>query len=224
MGHEHSWYGGFHDRMWAAGRGRRRGGGGAGGGPFGFGGMPPGGGFPPGSPPFLGLPWSLAALLRRGARARRGDVRAAILALLAEEPRNGYQIMQELEQRSGGSWRPSPGSVYPALQQLEDERLVRAEDSAGGGRVFRLTDRGKAYIEEHKVELGAPWEAMSKAPVEESAFGLLFGEVRHIAAAAMQIAQTGGKAQIALAQKVLADARRDLYRLLADGDSTEDDE
>jgi DNA-binding PadR family transcriptional regulator len=172
----------------------------------------------------MGLPWALAGLFRKGTRARRGDVRAAILSLLAEEPRNGYQIMQELEQRSRGSWRPSPGSVYPALQLLEDEGLVRAEEASAGGRVFQLTDRGKAYVKEHKEEMGAPWEAMGGAPVEENAFALLFGEIRHIAAATAQIAQTGGKAQLALAQKVLSDARRDLYRLLADGDSAEDDE
>src|SRR4051812_4893983 len=113
-----------HERMLAAGRGRGRGGGPGGpfgfgggppggrvppgGGPFGFGGGPPGGGFPPGGgPPNFGLPWALMSLFRRGTRARRGDVRTAILSLLAEAPRNGYQIMQELEQRSGGSWRPS---------------------------------------------------------------------------------------------------------------------
>src|SRR6185503_9728292 len=83
---------------------------------FGF-----GGGFPFGNFPFGGG--------RRGPRAKRGDIRAGILALLAEQPRNGYQIMQELEQRSRGAWRPSPGSVYPALQQLEDEGLVRVQES-----------------------------------------------------------------------------------------------
>jgi hypothetical protein len=79
---------------------------------FGFGG-------PFGRNPFGGHP-----VARRG-RAKRGDVRAAILVLVAEQPRNGYQVMQELERRSGGSWRPSPGSVYPAFQQLEDEGLIR---------------------------------------------------------------------------------------------------
>jgi hypothetical protein len=68
----------------------------------------------------------------RPPRARRGDVRAAALALLAESPMNGYQIIQEISERSGGVWRPSPGSVYPALQQLEDEGLIRAEEGAGG--------------------------------------------------------------------------------------------
>src|ERR1700756_1419759 len=83
----------------------------------------------------------------RGRKARRGDVRAAALLLLAEEPRNGYQIMQEIEQRSGGVWRPSPGSVYPALAQLEDEGLVGVEER-DGRRTYVLTGAGRAYVEE----------------------------------------------------------------------------
>ncbi len=113
--------------VWAMGHGH-------GGGPFNFGGFGggsgaggAGGGSPP-FPPFGGFPWNFF----RKARAKRGDVRAAILSLLAEKPLNGYQIMQELEQRSRGSWRPSPGAVYPALQQLEDEGLVCAESHPAG--------------------------------------------------------------------------------------------
>src|SRR5213080_1684473 len=83
----------------------------------------------------------------RGRKARRGDIRTAALLLLAEEPRNGYQIMQEVEERSGGVWRPSPGSVYPALSQLEDEGLIRSEES-DGRKVFALTDAGRAQVEE----------------------------------------------------------------------------
>jgi len=82
---------------------------------------------------------------RRMTRARRGDVRTALLLLLDEGPRNGYQLMQEIENRSGGAWRPSPGSVYPALSQLEDEGLVRAEEQ-DGRRTFVLTEAGKAYV------------------------------------------------------------------------------
>src|SRR4051794_25657413 len=92
----------------------------------------------------------------RGPRARRGDVRAALLVLLAEEPRNGYGLMQEIERRSSGAWRPSPGSVYPALQQLEDEELVRSEES-DGRRVFALTDAGRAHVEENREAFGEPW-------------------------------------------------------------------
>src|SRR3954447_3691841 len=103
----------------------------------------------PGGPGFHG---------RRGRRARRGDVRAALLLLLAEEPRNGYQLMQEIEQRSEGAWRPSPGSVYPALQQLEDERLVTTAER-DGNRVFEITDAGRAWVAEREGE-AAPWDAV----------------------------------------------------------------
>ena len=101
-----------------------------------------GGGFggPSGSRP--GGPGSFG----RGGRARRGDVRAALLTLLAEEPRNGYRLMQEIEHRSDGVWRPSPGSVYPALQQLEDEGLVRSEETEGR-KLFQLTDAGREAAE-----------------------------------------------------------------------------
>ena len=80
---------------------------------------------------------------------RRGDVRAAALSLLAEGPRNGYQIIQEISERTNGVWRPSPGSVYPALQQLEDEGLIRAETSESGRKAFALTDEGRAYADSH---------------------------------------------------------------------------
>ena len=82
-------------------------------------------------------PWAMEG--RRGPRVRRGDVRAAALALLAEEPRNGYQLIQEIAERSGGVWQPSPGSVYPALQQLEDEGLIQAETPEGGRKRYALT-------------------------------------------------------------------------------------
>ena len=99
----------------------------------------------PGPPGFRGM--------RRGRRIRRGDVRAAILLLVEEQPRNGYQIMQELESRSGGVWRPSPGSVYPALQLLADEGLLKGEPR-DGGNIFELTDAGKAHVEENRERLG----------------------------------------------------------------------
>src|SRR6266705_1048459 len=105
-------------------------------------------GFGPGGGPY----W-------RARKARRGDIRTAALLLLAEEPRNGYQIMQEVEERSGGVWRPSPGSVYPALSQLEDEGLIRSEQS-DGRKVFVLTDAGRAQVEERDSSKPAPWEQM----------------------------------------------------------------
>src|SRR6476469_10524228 len=96
----------------------------------------------------------------RGRKARRGDIRTAALLLLAEEPRNGYQIMQEVQERSGDVWRPSPGSVYPALQQLEDEGLIRTEEH-DGRKLYALTDAGRAFVDDRaKEERPAPWEQM----------------------------------------------------------------
>src|ERR1700678_1383657 len=93
----------------------------------------------------------------RGGRSRRGDVRYAILALLEERPMHGYEMMQELAERTQGLWRPSPGSLYPALQLLEDQGFVRSE-SAEGRRQYTLTDEGRAHLKEHAKS--APWENM----------------------------------------------------------------
>jgi DNA-binding PadR family transcriptional regulator len=149
----------------------------------------------------------------RGPRARRGDVRAALLALLAEEPRNGYQLMQEIEHRSEGAWRPSPGSVYPALQQLEDEWLVRSEES-GGRRLFHLTDEGRAAVEARDASEGAPWDLASEA-VDPDVRGL-FAAMKPVWLASVQLAQVGTPEQVAAAQKVLTEARRALYGILAE--------
>ena len=151
----------------------------------------------------------------RGRKARRGDIRTAALLLLAEEPRNGYQIMQEVQERSDGVWRPSPGSVYPALQQLEDEGLIRSQESEGR-KLFALTDAGRAYVEERGEDKPAPWEQMS-GDVSDLAHEL--GRlIREVASAFTQVMRTGSEAQMGEARKVLAAARRDLYRILADGD------
>ena len=148
----------------------------------------------------------------RGKRARRGDVRAAVLLLLEEEPRNGYQLMQELEERSGGVWRPSPGSIYPALSQLEDEGLVHSDESAGR-RAFQLTDAGRAYLEENREALGSPWDEVG-GDLPEGIFELR-KLMMQLGMATMQVAQAGDEAQTAEARKVLEDARRSLYRILA---------
>src|SRR3954452_2094050 len=120
-------------------------------GPFGPGGP---GGFGFGGPGGPGGPRG------RGRRARRGDIRAAALLLLAEEPRNGYQIMQEVEERSDGWVRPSPGSVYPALSQLEDEGLIRTEEH-DGRKAFAITDAGRRALEARGKDATAPWEQLS---------------------------------------------------------------
>ena len=163
------------------------------GGPMGFGGGPFGG---------------------RGPRARRGDVRQALLTLLAEEPRNGYQLMQEIERRSEGVWRPSPGSVYPALQQLEDEGLVRAEES-DGRKLFHLTEAGRAAAAETSGE-GAPWDSVSESM--DSDVWELFNVARQVGMAIFQLAQAGSAEQIASAREVLTNARRSLYGILAEDD------
>jgi DNA-binding PadR family transcriptional regulator len=151
--------------------------------------------------------------LGRGPRAGRGDVRAAILALLAEQPMHGYQVMRELGERSGGVWRPSPGSIYPTLQQLEDEELVRPETGDAGRRVFALTDAGR---EAQAAAAGgpAPWEEVG---VEGDVTALELRDlVGQVVAAARQVLHAGETAQIAQAKDVLRDARRKLYRILAD--------
>jgi DNA-binding PadR family transcriptional regulator len=184
-------------------RGRPRHRGFGGGGEGGFGGF--GGGFGPGGPRGRG----------RGRKARRGDIRTAALLLLAEEPRNGYQIMQEVQERSDGVWRPSPGSVYPALSQLEDEGLIRSEEG-DGRKLFALTDEGRAAVQERGEDKPAPWEQMSGDVSDEAhALGKL---MREVAYAFAQVMHTGGKEQLGKAREVLATARRDLYRILADGE------
>jgi DNA-binding PadR family transcriptional regulator len=177
------------------------GGGGFGGGPF--------GGFGAGGPGSFGGPRG------RGRKARRGDIRTAALLLLNEEPRNGYQIMQEVEERSDGVWRPSPGSVYPALQQLEDEGLIRSEE-LDGRKLFKLTDAGREYVEQRGEDKPAPWEQMS-GDVSDQAHEL--GRlIREVASAFSQVVKTGSEAQMGEARKVLTTTRKDLYRILADGD------
>jgi DNA-binding PadR family transcriptional regulator len=150
----------------------------------------------------------------RGPRARRGDVRAALLLLLDEEPRNGYQLMQAIEDRSDGVWRPSPGSVYPALQQLEDEGLVRVDPLIEGGKSFALTDEGRAYVEERREQFGTPWDAV-KGDMGEGAWELM-APMRQIGMALFQLMHSGSAAQQAEATEVLAETRRALYRILAE--------
>ena len=151
----------------------------------------------PTSPPASAVPGGFGQPFGPGRRAARGDVRAAILVLLAEKPSHGYQIIQELERRSDGAWRASPGSVYPTLQQLEDEGLVRAVEADGGRRVFELTDTGRE--EAAKLAAGpAPWaEAAGSVggdhrDLRDQAFQLL--------AAVWQVSRTGDAAHIAEAQ------------------------
>jgi DNA-binding PadR family transcriptional regulator len=151
----------------------------------------------------------------RHGRARRGDIRTAALLLLAEGPRNGYAIMQELEQRSGGVWQPSPGSVYPALAQLEDEGLIRSEEQ-DGRKVFVLTDSGREHLAARPADAPAPWDTLQGGVSNE--VRELFGAIRQVAIAASQVAQTASEPQLAEAKKVLNETRRAIYRILGEGD------
>jgi DNA-binding PadR family transcriptional regulator len=153
-----------------------------------------------GGPPFGG---------GRG-RRRRGDVRSALLLLLAEEPRNGYQLMQEIEERSGGRWRPSPGSVYPSLSQLEDESFIRATE-VDGAKVFEITDAGREHLAE-RGQRTPPWELGDDGDEVRS----LRKEIGGLAAAAMQVGHAGHPEQIARALELLGETRRGLYRILAE--------
>ncbi|MDA5145191.1 MULTISPECIES: PadR family transcriptional regulator [Streptomyces] len=182
-------------------------------GPFGPGG--PGGG--PGGPfgPGFGHggPWGGRGRGGPRGRARRGDVRASILALLKDRPMHGYEMIQEIAERSGGAWKPSPGSVYPTLQLLEDEGLI-ASESEGGKKLFALTDAGRTAAEEgpeapwEEASRGVDWEALND--IRQAGFGLMeaFG----------QVWKTGSKEQREKALAVIGDARKKLYLILADED------
>ncbi|WP_028647779.1 PadR family transcriptional regulator [Nocardiopsis sp. CNT312] len=202
-------------------RGRRRGGPG----------RPPMLPVPPGAPwgeggfggPFAGFgpPGGRRGGRRGGPRARRGDVRTGILMLLAEEPRSGYEIIREGRERSGGLWRPSPGSVYPMLQQLEDEGLVAQAEGEGRRRPYRLTEEGLAHLDERGADLTPPWEAGEDAYADTRSRYEELGAVAHqLSAAAAQVVQAGSDAQVERAKRLLNETRRGLYRILAEDDGT----
>ncbi|MFC4693441.1 PadR family transcriptional regulator [Geodermatophilus arenarius] len=179
-------------------------GGGAG---FGGPGGPGGPGFGPGSDPAAGSQ-------RRGGRGRvlGGDVRAAVLLLLAEQPMHGYQLMQAVAERSGGRWTPSPGAIYPTLSQLEDEGLVTVTADAGR-KLATLTDAGRSAVEELRGTGNDPFGGgTAGAPTAD-----LRGLLDQLHGAVRQVARTGTEAQLTAAAGVLAEARRALYLLLAEG-------
>lgn len=154
---------------------------------------------------------------RRGGR-KGGDVRAAALLLLDEAPAHGYHLIQQIADRSDGAWTPSPGSIYPVLQQLEDEALVEFE-RVDGRKTASLTESGKAYVEEHREALGEPWSAdelRHGMPPEYAAFGTA---MKGFIAATRQVMQVGTPAQQAQAAEIVGEARRKLYGLLAEDDA-----
>jgi DNA-binding PadR family transcriptional regulator len=209
----------------------RRGHGGGAGGDWGRGHGGQWGGWGPsgrrsGSPPWLAGLFGLAAQEQaRAPRARRGDVRVAILAVLADGPLNGYQVIQEISERTGGAWRPSPGSVYPTISQLEDEGLVEGDDERGR-RTLRLSEQGRGYLDDHPDEVAGVWAPFAEGgarrrdadPDDDGSpdFTSLKPELGRVMNAVWQIITTGSDEQRRAAVGVLVEARRGLYRILAD--------
>jgi DNA-binding PadR family transcriptional regulator len=173
--------------------------------------------FGPFGPPFGGPPfgphWGGRGRGGPRGRARRGDVRASILALLKDRPMHGYEMIQEIAERSGGAWKPSPGSVYPTLQLLEDEGLI-SSTSEGGRKLFELTETGRAEAEAgpeapwEEAGRGIDWEALNE--IRKAGGGLV--------EAFRQVWATGTPAQREKALAVVNKARKDLYLILAEED------
>ena len=153
---------------------------------------------------------------RRGrSRVQRGDVRAATLILLAEQPMHGYQLMQAMTERTGGAWQPSPGAIYPTIAQLEDEGLVTIEIE-GGRKLVSLTDAGRAFLDDPEHGVADPFTAITESDAGAPSLRTAIAEVH---SAARSVAINGTHAQLVAAQGVLADARRALYLILAEGPS-----
>jgi len=148
----------------------------------------------------------------RPGRARRGDVRGAILSLLAEEPRNGYGLMKEIAERTGGVWRPSPGSVYPTLQQLVDEGLIQ-QTGSGTRADYALTEAGRDYVRDNAEQLAAAFDPSRDAWSEQ---GELFVSVRKLLGAVRQVASDASSEQRERAVERIDALRTELYRILGE--------
>lgn len=153
-----------------------------------------------------------------GHRARRGDIPVAILSVLAEQPMHGYDLIRELETRSGGVWHPSAGSVYPTLQMLQEQGLLTSEEQ-DGKRVYSITDAGRAHLEERSSRPGgsSPWEfAREGAREGKERFGKLFAAMGQLGGAVMQVAREGSTEQVEQVAQIVAEARKKAYALLAE--------
>ncbi|MBG0568989.1 PadR family transcriptional regulator [Actinoplanes aureus] len=147
-----------------------------------------------------------------GRRMPRGDVRTAVLLLLAEQPMHGYQLMHAIAHRTGGRWQPSPGAIYPTISQLEDEGLVSVTASAGR-KLATLTAAGREHISENSGTWSDPFTAFP----ERSGSTDLRPLLEQVHDAARQVGRTGTEAQVTAAARILADTRKALYLLLAEG-------
>lgn len=167
----------------------------------------------PGDMPGFGGPWFGPGPGRGhgGGRARKGDVRSVILVLLADGPSNGYGLIKAIAEKTSGMWRPSPGSVYPTLQQLVDEGLVEA---AGGGKrtEYSLSDAGREYAAEHEPEL-AGWDTVQRP---SDATRTLFESVGRLMGVLGQYRHAASDEQRALAATKVDELRRALYLILAE--------
>ena len=158
---------------------------------------------------------------RGGPKVRRGDVRSAILDVLSVEPANGYQVIQQIADRTGGAWKPSPGSVYPTVQQLEDEGLIEGVEN-NGRRLLTLTEEGQRYVVEHADELARTWRPFDEAEGEQDQSRTdLKPMIGQVMGAVWNVVMSGTRQQQAEAAEILADTRRRLYGLLAEGDEGE---
>lgn len=150
---------------------------------------------------------------RRGGRMRRGDIRTAILAILAEEAGHGYDVIQRLEEKTCGAWRPSPGSVYPTLQLLEDEGLLRSGEH-DGKRVYEITDEGRAQATNRIEDAGGtPWEIAGRS---DTRVGEFRNAVRQLLVASKQVSASGNQKQVERMLEILKRARKEIYTMLAE--------
>lgn len=147
----------------------------------------------------------------RGGRAPRGEIRVAILLLLAEEPMHGYQLMQQISERSGGHWTPSPGAIYPTISQLEDEGLVSITRDAGR-KLVTLTESGQAHVTENRDS----WTDPMSAVAAENTGPDLRDLVHQLHGAVRQVERAGTDPQRERAAEILTESRRSLYLLLAE--------
>ncbi|GAA4186186.1 hypothetical protein GCM10022288_09290 [Gryllotalpicola kribbensis] len=178
------------------------------GGPFGGRGMR--GGFGGFGPSFDPADFARGGRGRR--RASRGDIRAALLSLLAEAPASGYALIKAIGEKTDGLWVPSPGSVYPTLQQLVDEDLI-APSGEGRKTDYTLTDTGRAYVDEHAEELAAAWQA---APSRSGADAELFTSVGKLMGALHQLRFVASDEQRKQAAGKIDELRKALYEILAE--------